>query len=157
MPDYFKSGIFIYIMDKLYSIFLSVIFFSFIILHISCSSTSGNIQTNEQESDSSYTFDEQPPDDIITFETPEKAQTEIYFVQIGAFNGFDNAKQFAELSRLKLNREIKVNFNEINDLYVVYILPPFNSKQDALKYCNSIRLIEAYKDAWVVKIITIEN
>jgi len=137
-------------MHKFRSIFLTVLNFSFIILFISCSSTSENTQKSKQESDSSYTFDKQPPEDIITFETPQQQPDEIYTVQIGAFSNFDRAKEFAEVSRMKLNREIKVSMNEKNNLYVVQIFPPFNNKESASEYCNKIRNFDGYHDAWVV-------
>ena len=151
-----KSGISIYKMRKFRSIFLTVLNFSFIILFISCSSTSENTQKSKQETDSSYIFDQLPPDDIITFETPEKEQTEVYFVQIGAFSNFERAKEFAELSRMKLNHEIKVSMNEKNNLYVVQIHPPFNDRQAAIEYCKKIRNFDEYHDAWVVTFETVK-
>jgi cell division septation protein DedD len=109
-------------------------------------------QTVKQETDSSYVFDELPPEDFITVETPEWSLEGIYIVQIGAFTNFGRAKDFAELSRMKLNREIKVSINEKNKLYVVQIHPPFTNRESAIEYCIKIRKFDDYKDAWVVTI-----
>jgi cell division septation protein DedD len=133
--------------------FLSVCLSFFLIFTvISCSSSSEDTQTINQETDSCYVFDELPPDDFITIETSEQQPDEIYTVQIGAFSNFERAKDFAELSRMKLNHEIKVSMNEKTNLYVVQIHPAFNNKQDAINYCNKIRIFDEYKDVWVVTI-----
>lgn len=124
------------------------LFFKF----ISCSSTQEYSPTKKQGTDSSYIFDELPPEDFITIETPKPKYDEVYTVQIGAYSSFERAKEFAELSRLKLNREIRVSLNPKNNLYVIHIHPPFNTKQDAIDYCFKIRNFSEYRDAWIVTI-----
>ena len=127
------------------------------VIFISCSSTSEKTEIYKQETDSSYVFDQVPPEDFITFETPQQLPDEVYIVQIGAFSSFDGAKQFAELSRIKLNHEIKVSFNEKKKLYVVQIHPPFNSRQSALEYRDKIKINTEYEDAWIVTLPAIKD
>jgi cell division septation protein DedD len=115
----------------------------------SCSS-SEETQIKKQEADSIYVFDEIPPENIYTFETPQQSPNTVYIVQIGAFSTMDGAKQFADFSRVKLKKDIRVNFNEINKLYVIQIHPPFSSREEAETYRNEIWNYEEYRDAWIV-------
>jgi len=116
---------------------------------VSCSS-SEETQVKKQETDSLYIFDEIPPEDVFKFESPVPQSFEVYVVQIGAFSDLERAKEFAEQSRSKLNRDIKVEFNEKKNLYVVWIHPPFQDKQAAEAYRSELRAYEEFKDAWIV-------
>ena len=122
----------------------------FLLVLISCSSSEKNVK--QQETKDPYVFDEVPPEDYITFETPVEEEDKLYVVQIGAFSSFERAKQFADMSRLKLQKDIKVNFNPTNNLYVVQIHPPFESKPEAERYRDELWKNEDYNDAWVVTI-----
>jgi cell division septation protein DedD len=129
--------------------------FSFVtfVLFISCSSPEKTVKEKDKRDDT-YVFDEVPPEDFYTFETPVEENNEIYVVQIGAFSSFDRAKQFADLSRIELKRDIKVNFNEANNLYVVQIHPPFQLKSEAERYRSELWKIDNYDDAWIIVIKT---
>lgn len=109
-------------------------------------------QVKKQEPDSLYIFDEIPPEDVFKLETPVPQSFEVYVVQIGAFSNLETAKEFAEQSRAKLNKDIKVEFNEKKNLYVVWIHPPYQDKTAADIYRSELWKYEEFKDAWIVKI-----
>jgi cell division septation protein DedD len=126
-------------------IFLFVISF----LLVACSSAEKTVK--EKKTDDTYVFDEVPPEDFYTFATPVEKSNAVYVVQIGAFSTLDRAKQFADKSRLQLQKDIKVNFNNRNKLYVVQIHPPFNSKSEAENYRDELWKSDDYRDAWVLE------
>jgi hypothetical protein len=104
----------------------------------------------ENQPDEEYVFDEVPPEDYFTFETPVEKSNQVYIVQIGAFSTIERAKMFADESRLKLKKDIRVNFNNMNSLYVVQIHPPFKIKSEAEKYRDYLWDTDDYNDAWIV-------
>jgi cell division septation protein DedD len=109
-------------------------------------------QVKKQETDSVYIFDEIPQEDVFKLETPVPQNFEVYVVQIGAFSDLDRAKEFAEQSRAKLNKDIKVEFNEKKNLYVVWIHPPFQEKSAAETFRSELWNYEEFKDAWIITI-----
>jgi hypothetical protein len=123
---------------------------------ISCSSTE-ETQYEKQE-DSTYVFDKVPPEDLYIFESPvveedtSKGIIYSYIVQIGAFTAMERANQFADFSRRKLNMDIKVNFNERANLYVVQIHPPFETRNEAEKYRNELWNYDEFNDAWIITV-----
>lgn len=130
----------------LISAFSVLLFFSY----MACSSADKTVK--EKRTDDDYVFDEIPPEDYYTFETPIEKTDAFYIVQIGAFSTLDRAKKFADESRLELKRDIKVSFNVKNNLYVVQIHPPFNLKSEAEKYRDELWKIDDYNDAWIIEI-----
>ncbi len=68
------------------------------------------------------------------------------------FSNLERAKEFAEQSRATLNKDIKVEFNEKKNLYVVWIHPPFQDKISAENYRSELGKNEEFKDAWIVTI-----
>jgi len=117
----------------------------------SCSS-SEETHVKKQETDSLYIFDEIPPEDVFKFESPVQQSIDVYVVQIGAFSNLERAKDFAEQSRVILNKDIKVEFNEKKNLYVVWIHPPFQDRNKAEAYRSELWNHEEFKDAWIVNI-----
>jgi len=115
----------------------------------SCSSPK-ETQVKKEEVDSIYVFDEIPPEDSFKFEFPVQQSFEVYIVQIGAFSDLERAKEFAEHSRAILKKDIKVEFNEKKNLYVVWIHPPFQDKQAAEFYKIELREYKEFSDAWVI-------
>ena len=109
-------------------------------------------QVKKQETDSVYIFDEIPQEDVFKLETPVPQNFEVYVVQIGAFSDLERAKEFAEQSRTKLNKDIKVEFNEKKNLYVVWIHPPFQEKSAAETFRTELWNYEEFKDAWIITI-----
>jgi len=107
-------------------------------------------QVRKQEPDSLYIFDEIPPEDVFKLESPVPQSLEVYVVQIGAFSDLERAKEFAEQSRSKLNRDIKVEFNEKKNLYVVWIHPPYQEKTAAETFRSELWNYEEFKDAWII-------
>ena len=107
-------------------------------------------QVKKQEPDSLYIFDEIPPEDVFKLESPVPQSLEVYVVQIGAFSDLERAKEFAEQSRSKLNRDIKVEFNEKKNLYVVWIHPPYQEKTAAETFRSELWNYEEFKDAWII-------
>jgi cell division septation protein DedD len=106
----------------------------------------------EENADSVYIFDEIPPEDVFKLETPVPQSFEVYVVQIGAFSDLERAKEFADQSRAKINKDIKVEFNEKKNLYVVWIHPPFQEKTAAETFRSELWIYEEFKDAWIVAI-----
>lgn len=119
----------------------------------SCSSSSEDIQIKKQETDSLYVFDEIPKEDAIKFQSPIIFKPiDHYVVQVGAFSSEERAAEFAEFSRQKLNREIRVEYDEIKKLFLVQVYPPYKNKSEALLFRNDIGVYPEYRDAWVKKI-----
>lgn len=141
-PFYFKSSIF-----NEYKLKLFLLIFFFISL-TACSSTEKTVK--ETKPNETYVFDEVPPEDYYTFETPVEKSYAVYIVQIGAFSTLERAKKFADKSRLVLKKDIKVNYNDRNNLYVVQIHPPFQSKTEAEKYRDELWKTDGYNDAWIL-------
>lgn len=133
-----------------YKIILALAGASFCVF-VSCSS-SEETQVKKQETDSLYIFDEIPPEDSFKFEAPVQESVDVYVVQIGAFSNLGSAKDFAEQSRATLNKDIKVEFNDKKNLYVVWIHPPFQEKGAAESFRNDLRNYEEFKDAWIVTV-----
>jgi cell division septation protein DedD len=132
-------------------IFCLIIFFCTTLCFLtSCSSSSNEIKTKKKVIDSTYVFDEVPPENIYTFETPAKSPDMIYIIQIAAFSTLERAKEFSEFSRAKLKKDIKVEYNENKKLYVVQIYPYYNDKKKAEQYKNELLNYDEYKDAWIV-------
>ncbi|HSW54485.1 MAG TPA: SPOR domain-containing protein [Ignavibacteriaceae bacterium] len=109
-------------------------------------------QVKKQEPDSLYIFDEIPPEDSFKFEAPVRESVDVFVVQIGAFSNLESAKDFAEQSRVTLNKDIKVEFNEKKNLYVVWIHPPFQERVAAETFRSELWNYEEFKDAWIVTI-----
>ena len=130
----------------------------FILLIISClviscsSSEETQVKNQEIDQDTVYVFDEIPPEDAFEFESPVSQSSDVYVVQLGAFSTFDRAKEFADQSWAKLNREIKVEYKETKNLYVVWIYPPFQDKTSAEGYRSEIQKDGEFKDAWIVTV-----
>jgi len=132
-----------------------IIFLSFLPIMsflISCSSSEETQRETNQETDTVYVFDEIPPEDIFKFESPAPEVADVYVIQIGAFSSFDRAKEFADKSWNKLNKEIKVEYKAIKNLYVVWIYPPFQDKESALRFREEIQKDVEFNDAWIVTI-----
>jgi cell division septation protein DedD len=124
-----------------------------IIHFISCSSSEETqVKKEENETDTVYVFDEIPPEDTFEFEAPVQQSFDVYVVQIGAFSTFDRAKEFADQSWVKLNREIKVEYKQAKNLYVVWVYPPFQDKVSAEGYRTEIQRKGEFKDAWIVTV-----
>ena len=120
---------------------------------ISCSSSEETqVKEIQKTTDTVYTFDEIPPEDLFEFESPAKQSTDIFVVQIGAFSNVSRAKEFADESRTILNKDIKVEYDQHKTLYVVWIYPPFNNKQSAIEYRTKIQNDGKFNDAWIVTI-----
>jgi cell division septation protein DedD len=128
----------------------TLIVISFIAFY-GCTS-SQETQVQKQETDSLYIFDEVPPEDIYKFESPVQQNFDVFVVQIGAFSSLERAKEFAEESRIVLSKDIKVEYVQQKNLYVVWIHPPFENKIEAESYRNEIRSMEDFKDAWIVTV-----
>lgn len=125
----------------------------FSILYItSCSSSEKTQKQSSEEIDTIYVFDEIPAEDVFEFESPTPELQDVYVVQIGAFSEFELAKNFADESWQKLNREIKVEYKQDKKLYVVWIYPPFPKKEEAINYRNEIQRGGEFGDAWVTTI-----
>ena len=116
---------------------------------MACSSTEKTIK--ETKPDETYIFDEIPPEDFYTFKTPNQNSNLLYVIQIGAFSTLDRAKIFADKSRLVLKKDIKVNFNDRNGLYVVQIHPPYKLKIEAEKFRSELWKMDDYSDAWILE------
>ena len=136
-------------------IFITLLILSCVI--VSCSSSEETqVKKQQFETDTVYVFDEIPPEDVFEFETPAQQSFDVYVVQIGAFSSFKRAKDFADQSWTELNREIKVEYKQAKDLYVVWIYPPFQDKTSAEVYLNEIQKSGEFKDAWIVTVESIK-
>lgn len=122
---------------------------------VSCSS-SDETQTKNQDKipieDTVFVFDELPPEDLYKFESPTPQTRDVYVVQIGAFSNINLAKEFADQNRIKLNKDIKVEYKPNKMLYVVWIYPPFQDKESAIIYRSEIQKSGEFSDAWITTI-----
>jgi len=130
----------------------SFLIFCLISFILSCSSSQETKTEKTEEKDTTFVFDEIPSEDLFKLETPTQKSVEQYVIQIGAFSTFERAKDFADQSWTKLNKEIKVEYKEAKKLYVVWIYPPFTDKISAENFRNKIQRGGEFSDAWIVKI-----
>ena len=132
-----------------------------------CSSTetTDNSQTNVKEKkslDSLYVFDQSAPDtsnknlEIIpvleknTVDAENLSTQNKYTVQVGAFSTLEKADFFAAEARTRIKKELSVTFSEQIKLFVVQIIPAFNTKSDAETLKMELRKLKGFEDAWVV-------
>ncbi len=113
-----------------------------------CSSSEKTTNSIE-DNDKSYVFDDVPPEDIFTLESPKETSANFYVIQIGAFSTRERAELFAEKSRRDLNRGIAVIYNEDVDLFVVRLKEMFNTKIEAERVRANLWQMEEYNDAWI--------
>ncbi len=137
-----------------YSVIILVWIFTSLIFY-SCSS-SEKIHVEENKPDSLYIFDEIPPEDIFKIEAPAQQSFDVYVIQIGAFSNLERAKEFAEQSRAILNKNIKVEFNQLKNLYLVWIHPPFEDKKSAETFRSEIWNYKEFKDAWIITVESVK-
>lgn len=134
-------------------LYLSILSIILSIIFTSCSSSQETAkEVKDTKEEEVYVFDEIPPEDTFKLESPVQQTYETYVVQIGAFSTLERAKEFAEQSRAKLNKDIKVEFNSKKNLYVVWIHPPYEQRSMAEAYRNNLWMDADYKDAWIVTI-----
>lgn len=142
-------------MKRFKLVYFVIILLVFLFIVISC--TPSEETQKEKQEDSIYVFDKVPPENLYEFEQPEEevapeGTVNQFIVQIGAFTTIERANEFADFSRRKLNKDIKVNFNEKANLYVVQIHPPFDTKGEAENYRDQLRNYEEFNDAWIVTV-----
>jgi len=126
---------------------------SFLIIILVAACSSSEKTTNRIEDDSkSYVFDDVPPEDIFTLETPKETSANFYVIQIAAFSTRERAELFAEKSRRDLNRGIAIIFNDDVNLFVVRLEEKFNSKIEAERVRANLWQMEGYNDAWIIPI-----
>ena len=134
---------------KIFVIVIAIFFLT------SCSSTTfvdSEVQTKETK-DTNYVFDRIPPEDIYTLEqTPTNTPVTGFVIQIGAFSTLDRAKEFANYSKAKLKKDIKIEYMEGKKLYVVQITPPFANKPAAEEYRKELIRYDEYQDAWIISV-----
>lgn len=134
-------------------LYLSILSIILSIIFTSCSPSQETAkEVKDTKEEEVYVFDEIPPEDTFKLESPVQQTYETYVVQIGAFSTLERAKEFAEQSRAKLNKDIKVEFNSKKNLYVVWIHPPYEQRSMAEAYRNNLWMDADYKDAWIVTI-----
>ena len=126
-------------------------------LLISCSSSQETTTTETKAEDSVYVFDEQPVDTATVPMNPEPAVTppmpgKYFIVQIGAFTTKDKAEDFANKSRVKLDKDIVVIYSNQVNLFVVQLTTPFNSRMEAEAVRNDLWKMPDYKDAWILTV-----
>ena len=147
--------------EKIYLAILFVLTFLF----AACSTTqqttkeTGQTADTSPKKDSLYVFDQVPPTPPAkdTSQTamqqnvePQSLGATFYLVQIGAFTTQEAADEFAAKSRMKINEEIKVNFNPSINLFVVQLTHQYTSHEDAEAERNILWKMPEFKDAWIV-------
>ena len=123
-----------------------------LLFFISCSSSQETNVEKQEEKDTVFVFDEIPPEDLFELETPTQKTVDQFVVQIGAFSTFERAKEFADQSWVKLNKEIKVEYKEEKNLYVVWVYPPFTDKISAENFRTKIQQGGEFSDAWIATV-----
>lgn len=146
-------------MKKLAGIILSL---AVIMLLPSCSSTKEATKEDTSKKDSSYVFDQAPPENVKKIQPPvetvappvenQSFSGTQYFVQIGAFTTKDKAEIFSAAAKEKLNRDVTIKYSDAVKLFVVQINPPLASHSEAEKVRDDIKQFKEYNDAWIVTV-----
>lgn len=147
--------IFVQILSTVYNLIQIKFLLILLILFFSCSTSEKTTDRQEQEGDS-YVFDEIPPEDVFTIQSPKEKETEKFIIQIGAFSSEDRAESFAQISEEKLNRSIKVVYDQKVRLFLVQIHPTYESRKEAELMRDTLWKLEEYSDAWI-KVISPEE
>jgi len=129
--------------------FFTLLIFSFLLTFCSSAEETGK---ESEKNDEIYVFDEVPPEDSYTFETPDSNVNFFYVIQIGAFSTRERAEIFAEKSRRDLNRGIAIIYNDDVNLFVVRLQEMFISKIEAERVRANLWQMEEYNDAWIIPI-----
>jgi len=135
---------------KRLSIFLSILFISFIFY--ACSSSEETTDKKDNEGDEVYVFDEIPDNKAVN--EKDKISNEmqyVYLIQVGAFVSKLNAEDFTAKSEPLLGEKLDVTFNENDNLYVVRYRRTFNSRNEAEKLRNELWQTEQFRDAWIIE------
>jgi len=119
---------------------------------VAACSSSEKTTNSIEDNDKSYVFDDVPPEDIFTLESPKETSANFYVIQIGAFSTRERAELFAEKSRRDLNRGIVVIYNDDVNLFVVRLEEMFNTKIEAERVRANLWQMEEYNDAWIIPI-----
>lgn len=135
--------------------FISYLFVTVLIISFGCSS-SEQTTSEEESNDEVYVFDEVPVDSTIEIEeTESKPITKAvshYIIQIGAFTTREKAELFASKSGGIITDGITVSYNHEVNLFVVQLNEKFKNKNDAMGKRDSLRLIDDFKDAWIITV-----
>jgi cell division septation protein DedD len=135
-------------------------------LVIACSNSQETIkQTPKQENDVQLLDDQKKADSLKTI-TPQKNDTLIvkkeipkesqviskkFVVQLGAFSSMERAQNFINENQSKVEQQMKIVFRDEIKLFTVQ-LPPFSTHEEAEKIRNSLWIIPAFKDAFILTI-----
>lgn len=121
-----------------------------------CSAPEEISDNSDSEKDETYVFDEIPLDSTIETEPKnvlrETRQASHFVVQIGAFTTRQKAELFLKKSSEKISDEILVVYSYEVNLFVVQLSEKFTNKNDAVKKRNSLKILDDFKDAWVVTV-----
>ena len=128
------------------------------IICIGCSSSKETNNSGNPGDEEVYVFDEVPVEKIDEkgkenglINNDEKNY--YYFVQIGAFATRKNAETLIENASKIVSEELEIIFNNRTSLYQVRIKNAFTSRNDAAILRDKIRQTEAFRDAWIVKLL----
>lgn len=135
-------------------------------LVIACSNSQETIkQTPKKENDVQLLDDQKKADSLKTV-TPQKNDTLIvkkeipkesqviskkFVVQLGAFSSMERAQNFINENQSKVEQQMKIVFRDEIKLFTVQ-LPPFSTHEEAEKIRNSLWIIPAFKDAFILTI-----
>ena len=93
-------------------------------------------------------IDDSQPSDIL----PPKEVERNYIIQIGAFSSKQHAEQFAQESNIILSEDVKVEYDERINLYVVTLSRIFTSRAAAANKRDQLWRYKEYSDAWLKEI-----
>jgi cell division protein FtsN len=129
--------------------------FAVILLLPSCASKEAT-KDNTPKKDSVYVFDQVAPDTVKKQLPPPvenpTIQLPYYIIQIGAFSTKEKAESFSAVAKTKINYDMTIKLNDLKELYVVQLSPPFTSRPDAEKVRDQIKQIYEYRDVWIVTV-----
>ena len=119
-------------------------------------SSSGEI-SNENKSDTSnvYIFDEVPSDTTIDYAEPKgfpPFNKKYFIVQIGAFTSKKNAEDFAKKGQVVIQHKVNISFNPQTQLYVVQLVPFYQTRDEAEKMRDTLWRMKDYGDAWILTV-----
>lgn len=106
--------------------------------------TETETETETETKDSLYVFDEATTEPQIT--------GTYYLVQVGAFTTQDKAELFAEQFTAKMNKQVSINYNKGNNLFVVQLIPKYKGRPEAEAVRDLIKQQQEYSDVWILTV-----
>jgi SPOR domain len=129
--------------------------FLYLIFIAGCSSSGEVGEESNSDTSNVYIFDQVPSDTTIDYSEPKgfpPFNKKYFIVQIGAFLSQKNAEDFAQKSQVTIQHKVNISFNPQTRLYVVQLVPFYQTRGEAEKMRDTLWQMKDYKDAWILTV-----